>query len=216
MRTKHTFRLPPELATNLAHFATRKRVPQALVVETALASYLSPDGSERLEAALGRRLDRLSRQMDRMERHVTITNEALALFVRFWLTTRLLSPTPRRLPPRPKAKSVTRGTLKPWRAASPRDKPSRKKFPTTWIASTNQSAMINLRSRTALAKFMSTDRVFLRARRAKPGLLRTTICPSGAHWVLVLDVFAPSWHALSQGSKAAGAQDCHLIAAIPH
>jgi predicted transcriptional regulator len=87
MRTKHTFRLPPELATNLAHFATRKRVPQALVVETALASYLSPDGSERLEAALGRRLDRLSRQMDRMERHVTITNEALALFVRFWLTT---------------------------------------------------------------------------------------------------------------------------------
>jgi predicted transcriptional regulator len=87
MRTKHTFRLPPELATNLADFATRKRVPQALVVETALASYLSPDGSERLEAALGRRLDRLSRQMERMERHVTITNEALALFVRFWLTT---------------------------------------------------------------------------------------------------------------------------------
>jgi predicted transcriptional regulator len=87
MRTKHTFRLPPELATHLAEFATRKRVPQALVVETALASYLSPDGSERLEAALGRRLDRLSRQMDRMERHITISNEALALFVRFWLTT---------------------------------------------------------------------------------------------------------------------------------
>jgi predicted transcriptional regulator len=87
MRTKHTFRLPPELATSLADFATRKRVPQALVVETALASYLSPDGSERLEAALGRRLDRLSRQMDRIERHISITNEALALFVRFWLTT---------------------------------------------------------------------------------------------------------------------------------
>ena len=87
MRTKHTFRLPPKLAANLAEFATRKRVPQALVVETALASYLSPDGSERMEAALGRRLDRLSRQMERMERHITITNEALALFVRFWLTT---------------------------------------------------------------------------------------------------------------------------------
>jgi predicted transcriptional regulator len=87
MRTKHTFRLPPELATQLADFAIRKRVPQALVVETALASYLSPDGSERLEAALGRRLDRLGRQMDRIERHITISNEALALFVRFWLTT---------------------------------------------------------------------------------------------------------------------------------
>ena len=86
MRTKHTFRLPPALAGRLADFATQKRVPQALVVETALASYLSPDGSERLEAALGRRLDRLSRQMERVERNLTISHEALALFVRFWLT----------------------------------------------------------------------------------------------------------------------------------
>jgi len=86
MRTKHTFRLPPELAGKLADFATRKRVPQALVVETALASYLSPDESERMEAALGRRLDRLTRQMERMERHVSVSSEALALFVRFWLT----------------------------------------------------------------------------------------------------------------------------------
>ena len=86
MRTKHTFRLPPELASQLADYANRKRVPQALVVETALASYLSPDNSERMEAALGRRLDRLTRQAERLERHVTISNEALALFVRFWLT----------------------------------------------------------------------------------------------------------------------------------
>ena len=59
---------------------------QALVVETALSSYLSPDNSERMEAALGRRLDRLTRQVERLERHITISNEALALFVRFWLT----------------------------------------------------------------------------------------------------------------------------------
>lgn len=86
MRTKHTFRLPPELARQLADYADRKRVPQALVVETALSSYLSPDNTERMEAALSRRLDRLTRQAERLERHVTISNEALALFVRFWLT----------------------------------------------------------------------------------------------------------------------------------
>lgn len=86
MRTKHTFRLPPNLAAQLADYAGRKRVPQALVVETALASHLSPDNSERMEAALGRRLDRLTRQLERLERHVSISNEALALFVRFWLT----------------------------------------------------------------------------------------------------------------------------------
>ena len=39
-----------------------------------------------MEAALARRLDRMTRQIERLERHVTISNEALALFVRFWLT----------------------------------------------------------------------------------------------------------------------------------
>ncbi len=86
MRTKHTFRLPPDLAGKLADYAERKRIPQALVVETALSSHLSPDGADRLEAALARRLDRMTRQIERLERHVTISNEALALFVRFWLT----------------------------------------------------------------------------------------------------------------------------------
>ena len=86
MRTKHTFRLPPDLAGKLADYAARKRVPQALVVEAALASHLSPDGADRLEAALARRLDRMTRHLERLERHVTISNEALAVFVRFWLT----------------------------------------------------------------------------------------------------------------------------------
>jgi predicted transcriptional regulator len=86
MRTKHTFRLPPDLVGKLADYAAQKHVPQALVVETALASYLSADGADRLEAALARRLDRMTRHLERLERHVTISNETLALFVRFWLT----------------------------------------------------------------------------------------------------------------------------------
>ena len=86
MRLKHTFRLPADLAGQLDDYAARKRVSKALVVETALASFLSPDGADRLEAALGRRLDRLARQMERLERHAAIGNETLALFVRFWLT----------------------------------------------------------------------------------------------------------------------------------
>jgi hypothetical protein len=53
MRTKHTLRLPPDLAGKLVDHASRKNVPQALVVEAALASHLSLDGSDRLEAALG-------------------------------------------------------------------------------------------------------------------------------------------------------------------
>lgn len=87
MRIKHTFRLPPALSKRLADYAAQKRVSQAQIAEAALASFLSPDGSDRLEAAISRRLDRLSRQADRLENHVQISNEAVALFVRFWLTT---------------------------------------------------------------------------------------------------------------------------------
>jgi hypothetical protein len=86
VRTKHTFRLPPELAARLADYANRKRVAQAVVVEAALASHLSADGADRLEAALAKRLDRMTRQIERLERHITISNETMALFVRFWLT----------------------------------------------------------------------------------------------------------------------------------
>lgn len=85
MRIKHTFRLQPALSAELADYAARKRVTQALVVETALASFLSGDSAEHLEAVLSRRLDRLSRQSDKLAWHVELTNETLALFVRFWL-----------------------------------------------------------------------------------------------------------------------------------
>ncbi|MGI9375032.1 MAG: CopG family transcriptional regulator [Tsuneonella suprasediminis] len=85
-RIKHTIRLPPDLSAQLAEFSIRKRVPQAHIVEAALASFFSPDGSDRIEAAVSRRLDRLSRQADRLAYHIEVSNEALALFVRFWLT----------------------------------------------------------------------------------------------------------------------------------
>ncbi len=99
MKVRLTLRLRPALAGQLADYAARKRVPQALVVETALASFLSPDGADRLEAALARRMDRLARILERVERHGIIANEMLALFVRFWLTaTPPLRTRPRRPP----------------------------------------------------------------------------------------------------------------------
>lgn len=85
LRIKHTFRLPPAMSKELADYAARKRVSQALVVETALAAFLSGDSAEHLEAALSRRLDRITRQADKLAWHVELGNETLALFVRFWL-----------------------------------------------------------------------------------------------------------------------------------
>jgi hypothetical protein len=83
---KVTAYLEPGVARDLAALATRRRVPATRIVEAAVASFLSPDSSDQTEAAITRRLDRLTRPMDRLERDQQITGEALALFIRFWLT----------------------------------------------------------------------------------------------------------------------------------
>jgi DNA-binding transcriptional MocR family regulator len=77
---------PPELLKQIAELADRKKLSRSAIVEAAVASFLSPDGADRREAAFTRRLDRLSRQMQRLERDVGIAAETLALFIRFWLT----------------------------------------------------------------------------------------------------------------------------------
>jgi hypothetical protein len=82
---KRTFRLDAALCRQLDERARSRNVTRTDIVEAALASLLSPDDEERLEAVLTRRLDRLSRQVDRLEWHVELSNEAFALFVRSWL-----------------------------------------------------------------------------------------------------------------------------------
>lgn len=83
---KQTYRLDADLVRLVTDRARQRRVTKTEVVEAALASLLSPDQEERIEAVLVRRLDRLARQLDRLEWHVELSNEAFALFIRFWLT----------------------------------------------------------------------------------------------------------------------------------
>lgn len=77
----------PRLTNELETLAARRKVSKSAIVEAALASYLSPDGADQKEAAIVRRLDRLTRAIERLERDQTISTEAVALFVKFWLTT---------------------------------------------------------------------------------------------------------------------------------
>lgn len=85
MRQRLNVYLPPEVLQQVAELAARRRISQSAIVEAAVTSFLSPDGSERQEAAFTRRLDRLTRQVQRLERNTGISIEMLALFVRFWL-----------------------------------------------------------------------------------------------------------------------------------
>ena len=86
--------LDPKLVEALETYAARRKVSKSVVAEAAIASFLSPDSAERDEAVLARRFDRLSRQVERLERDSTISIEMLALFVRAWLAATPALPEP--------------------------------------------------------------------------------------------------------------------------
>ncbi|MES1937504.1 CopG family transcriptional regulator [Salinisphaera hydrothermalis] len=78
--------IQPEHARRLDELAAKKGVSKSSIVAAALASWLSPDAGDRREAAMAKRLDRLSRQFERLERDQSIQIETLALFIRYYLT----------------------------------------------------------------------------------------------------------------------------------
>ena len=69
-------------AQRVEELSLMKGVSKSGIIAAALASFLSPDGGDRREAAMARRLDRLSQQYERLERDQTILIETLALFIR--------------------------------------------------------------------------------------------------------------------------------------
>jgi hypothetical protein len=62
------------------------------VIAAALSSFLSPDATDQREAATAKRLDRLSRQFERLERDQAILIETVALYLRHYLTVALPVP----------------------------------------------------------------------------------------------------------------------------
>jgi hypothetical protein len=86
MKEKLSVRLEIDTIEALAVFARRKRLTKSVVVEAAVSSFLSPDHHDQREAAFSRRIDRLTRKIDRLDRNTAISAEAMALFIRFWLS----------------------------------------------------------------------------------------------------------------------------------
>ena len=70
----------------LAIAAKRPGASKSAITDAALGAFLSPERDDQRDAAIIRRLDRISRQVDRLERDQTIVSESLALFVRYYLT----------------------------------------------------------------------------------------------------------------------------------
>lgn len=91
-RTRLNIFIEPDHAKRLDQLATHKGVSKSAVIATALASFLSPDAGDQREAAMAKRLDRLSRQFDRLERDQNVLIETVALYVRYFLTVSLPVP----------------------------------------------------------------------------------------------------------------------------
>lgn len=85
-RTRLNIFIEPDHAKRLDELAAMKGLSKSSIIAAALASFLSPDGGDQREAALAKRLDRLSRQFDKLERDQNILIETLALYVRYFLT----------------------------------------------------------------------------------------------------------------------------------
>ena len=85
-RTRMNVYFDPALLKQLDVLAMRRKVSKSAIVEAAVASFLSGDTSEKLEAAMSRRLDRLGRNIDTLDEDLAVLGETLSLFINIWLS----------------------------------------------------------------------------------------------------------------------------------
>src|SRR5258706_12512601 len=92
MKVRLTVYVDPSLMVQLTECAKRQRQSKSQVANAALASFLTPGVADRQETAAMRRLDQLNRQIEQLDRNLHICVEALALFIRTWLSVTPLLP----------------------------------------------------------------------------------------------------------------------------
>jgi hypothetical protein len=86
MKPKHSVYLSDNVSNRLSLAASRPGANKSAIVDSALDRFLNPERDQSGDAALIRRLDRMSRQLDRLDRDLSITAETMALFIRYYLT----------------------------------------------------------------------------------------------------------------------------------
>jgi predicted transcriptional regulator len=94
----------PALLKEIEMLALRRKMAKSAIIEAAVASFLSGDTTERLEAALSRRLDRLGRQIESLDEDLAVLGETISLFIRLWM---MLTPP---LPENAQASARAKGT----------------------------------------------------------------------------------------------------------
>lgn len=96
MKPRHHLYLDDDLTAQLDALAAQPGTSKSAIVADALRQYLGRQGARELDEALRIRLDRQSRQLERVERDLRVVLESLALFVRYQLTVSASLPEPDR------------------------------------------------------------------------------------------------------------------------
>tara|TARA_R110002072_G_scaffold240956_3_gene399422 strand:- start:267 stop:752 length:486 start_codon:yes stop_codon:yes gene_type:complete len=78
--------IPHKLRAELDHIARTSGVTKSSIVEAALRGHFSAEHGDKRDAVFIKRLDRMTRQMDREARDFLVISETLALFIRYYLT----------------------------------------------------------------------------------------------------------------------------------
>jgi len=94
MKPRHHLYLDDELTAQLEALAAKPGSSKSAIVADALRQYLARRGAHDIDEALKIRLDRQSRQMERLERDGQVLLESLALFIRYQLTVTAPLPEP--------------------------------------------------------------------------------------------------------------------------
>lgn len=83
--------LPSELMRELDELARREGVSRSEIIRAAVHAFVSPDGVDKPEAGLARRIDRMDRRLDVAVGLAVLLLQSLDLYVETWLA---VAPTP--------------------------------------------------------------------------------------------------------------------------
>ena len=93
-KIRHQLFLDADLSEKLEALAARPGASKSAILADAVAAWLNRRGAQELDDRFGLRLNRISAQLNRIERDGQVLLESLALFVRYQLTVTAPLPEP--------------------------------------------------------------------------------------------------------------------------
>lgn len=93
-KVRHQLFLEADLSKKLAALAAKPGASKSAILADAVAAWLNRRGSHELDDRFGLRLNRISAQLNRIERDGQVLLESLALFIRYQLTVTAPLPEP--------------------------------------------------------------------------------------------------------------------------